>query len=656
MRSPAAQQNLRLFGQDTDWENAGGLHLPDWAHDGPPAPPSEDHPHLRLVPDMPPRIVAPPSRKVGRQLDQRWYQTQALEEIARRMPVGMKRRGGKGEMLVAPTGTGKTVTSSRAIKAWLDAGERVLVLVDLERLLEQMLDDLEEEGIMALVEKAEMSALSAFGRRGNCVLASMQTLHPTRLAKWPSNGFDKIVIDECHELKYLSILEHFAGTPYLGMTATPMRGDNQSLKKWFHHPYIRTLTMREAIEGWNGITKAYEDPFLSRILIKTVPAPNIDLTELKVVGQGFDSKELDRVIWENTNFIASRVMETAGDRPTWVYCPKIPSADAIAEALRDMGATAASYHSKVADPKTLMQQFERGELQFLTNVNMLIKGVNVRKVSCIVRAKPSLSIGPTTQEIGRGTRLSPETGKSDCLVVEFDCKAGSRRLASVIDAILEGADDVEEKATKDKKTWRGRVRERVERMVKSGSEMDVLEAQRRAETELRDEDAAKAATRTRKAPDRARYQHAEGIGAVRTYDPFSGLNKVSQASQQQQLARVPASPQQMQMLAELSGGVISAESARMWSHESADSRIRDLEMRKRFKLSTEAQLRLMVNSLGADPARAGRMKRWEASAWIAEQKTEMVTALAAAGRNREQLEAMSPGALAREVAKGVGAG
>jgi superfamily II DNA or RNA helicase len=97
-----------------------------------------------------PVIEAPPMGNViefplspsgPRVLEDRWYQTNALADIAARLPLKGKRRGGKGELLVCPTGGGKTSIASRAIKSWLDARKRVLILVDLERLLDQMRDD-----------------------------------------------------------------------------------------------------------------------------------------------------------------------------------------------------------------------------------------------------------------------------------------------------------------------------------------------------------------------------------------------------------------------------------------------------------------------------------------------------------------------------------
>ena len=588
-----------------------------------------------------PVIVLPRREYQPRVLEERWYQSNALADIEARLPLDGARRGGKGECLVCPTGGGKTSIASRAIGKWLEAKKRVLILVDLERLLDQMRDDLAEEGIYPLIEKAEHSALADFGRHGNCVLASMQTLHTSRLQKWDVDSFDYIVIDECHCFGYERIINYFKRAQYLGLTATPLRADGRSLKEFFRYPYIGTLTMREAIEGYNRNTDDYEKPFLSRIEVLPIDASHIDLTGIKIVGRDFDSKELDRRIWEHTNWLATAILKATPDMPTWIYCPKIATAEAISKALRDLGAKAAPYHSKIADPTATFRRFERGELQYLTNVNMLIKGVNVPKLSSIVRVRASLNVAQATQEIGRGTRLSPQTGKTRCLVVEFGFKSG-KRLVGVLDSILDGADE-DENITPEERSARAQVRERAEKIVGEGQERDVLKALDRAKKQLSAEEEEK--RRARDEEKQARYQKASlEIDWSKKYDPFAGLDKQGAQSNQAR-AVAPATSEQMAQLETLSKGIIKAtRDAKQWCEESAAKRIRDLEIRVKHKYATEPQLRMMIDTLGLDPKTAQRMRKWEASSAIENRMIEMAGDIEAAGDKRsfEELRAMKP--------------
>jgi superfamily II DNA or RNA helicase len=591
---------------------------------------SSEEPHLGHY--FPPLVSAaegssihlPDHSYAQRVLEDRWYQEKALAEIDARFDARKGRRNNKGELLVSPTGCGKTSIASRAIKKWLARGERVLVLVDLDRLLEQMYDDLTQEGVFPLVEQNTSRALFDFRTgKGRCVLASMQTLYTKRLHTWDWDDFDKIVVDEAHELRWLPIIAYFRKAQVLGLTATPFPTRGKSLKTHFNYPYIRTLTLREAIEGWNAVTKQYEKPFLSRIVVEDIPAQHIDLSNIRVL----DSKELDqsevaRVMWEHTNWLASTILEKSGDRPTWIYCSRIPIANAIAEALRDMGAPAASYTSETPDPKGVMKRFEKGELQYLANVNMLIKGVNVRKVSCIAQITPALTPGPVTQKIGRGTRLSPETNKEDCLVLQFNFKMGEKhRLSSIVDSILDGADDPDAKPTKKEKARRARLRDRTDHIIKTREELDLIKAYELAQQQLAAED--EAAKQAKSAKQRAKYEKVQGATESYRYDPLCGLDKRVEAHDSAG-ALEPATDLQIAYIQELSGGVVPGHKL---CRAAADERIRQLEYRKRYRLASEKQLKLMIELLHCDEKKASRMKTWDASKWIDNRRMELINDL-----------------------------
>jgi DNA repair protein RadD len=58
-------------------------------------------------------------------------------------------------------------------------------------------------------------------------------------------------------------------------------------------------------------------------------------------------------------------------------------------------------------------------LKFLCNVNVLTTGFDAVNTDCVVLLRPTNSPGLLVQMVGRGTRLSPETGKTDCLVLDY---------------------------------------------------------------------------------------------------------------------------------------------------------------------------------------------------------------------------------------------
>ena len=58
-------------------------------------------------------------------------------------------------------------------------------------------------------------------------------------------------------------------------------------------------------------------------------------------------------------------------------------------------------------------------LKYLCNVNVLTTGFDAPNVDCVVLLRPTNSAGLLVQMVGRGFRLSPETGKKNCLVLDY---------------------------------------------------------------------------------------------------------------------------------------------------------------------------------------------------------------------------------------------
>ena len=58
-------------------------------------------------------------------------------------------------------------------------------------------------------------------------------------------------------------------------------------------------------------------------------------------------------------------------------------------------------------------------LKFLANVNVLTTGFDAVNTDCVVLLRPTNSAGLLIQMVGRGTRLSPQTDKQNCLVLDY---------------------------------------------------------------------------------------------------------------------------------------------------------------------------------------------------------------------------------------------
>ena len=138
-------------------------------------------------------------------------------------------------LLVLPTGCGKTVVFAKVTEECVRNGDRVLILAHRGELLEQAADKIKKfTGLMCATEKAEETCLGSWFR---IVVGSIQSLmRDKRLKQFPSDYFDKIIIDEAHHCLsngYQKVLMHFDHAKVLGVTATPDRGDMRNLGSYF---------------------------------------------------------------------------------------------------------------------------------------------------------------------------------------------------------------------------------------------------------------------------------------------------------------------------------------------------------------------------------------------------------------------------------------
>ncbi|RQV97150.1 DEAD/DEAH box helicase, partial [bacterium] len=129
-------------------------------------------------------------------------------------------------VLVAPTGTGKTVM---AIKLLTIRKMRTLILVHRGTLIEQWIDSLCR--FIPEIEKKHIGVLGA-GRKklkGTIDIAMIQTLAAKEDLDDLTGGYDFLIVDECHRIptpSFEPVLKAIKARNILGLTATPQRKDH----------------------------------------------------------------------------------------------------------------------------------------------------------------------------------------------------------------------------------------------------------------------------------------------------------------------------------------------------------------------------------------------------------------------------------------------
>jgi hypothetical protein len=133
---------------------------------------------------------------------------------------------------------------------------------------------------------------------------------------------------------------------------------------------------------------------------------------------------------ERNGLIVKAYKDHAARRRAIAFCVDVAHARHVAEAFVAAGLRAdhVSGETPKDERRGLLERFHQGELDVLTNCNVLTEGFDEPAVDCILMARPTKSSLLYTQMLGRGTRLHP--GKEDLQVLDFADNSARHSLVS----------------------------------------------------------------------------------------------------------------------------------------------------------------------------------------------------------------------------------
>lgn len=358
-------------------------------------------------------------------LQMRPYQLDAKKAIHTEWDNGHRRT-----LLVLPTGTGKTIVFAGVTEDQVRSGDRVLILAHRGELLDQAADKIKRStGLASAVEKAESSCLDSWFR---VVVGSVQSMQrPSRLDLFPPDYFGTIIIDEAHHAitdSYQRVLEHFPDANVLGVTATPDRGDMRNLGEVF-----------DSLAYEYKLPQAIHDGYLVPILAQTIPL-QLDISQVTMSGGDFAVGGLGTALDPYLDQIAAEMQTTCASRKTVVFLPLIKTSQKFRDILNAHGFRAAEVNGTSEDRSEILSDFDAGKYNVLCNSMLLTEGWDCPSVDCIVVLRPTKVRGLYSQMVGRGTRLSPETGKKNLLLLDFLWMTERHELCRPADLICESHD------------------------------------------------------------------------------------------------------------------------------------------------------------------------------------------------------------------------
>ena len=355
------------------------------------------------------------------------YQQEILDKLEAERTI----RGYTRNLVVAATGTGKTVISALDYKRFRKQNpgkpRRLLFIAHREEILRQSLYT-----FRAVLKDANFGELFVGNYRPESIdhlFVSIQTFNSQDFtAKTASDFYDYIVVDEFHHAAaptYQKLLSYYNPKILLGLTATPERMDGKSILPYFHHRIAAEIRLPEAID------RKLLCPFQYFGVTDTV-----DLSTLKWSAGGYDKGELSNLYTLSGTVANRRADLVVNSLLRYVtdidevkglgFCVSIEHAEFMCRYFNQHGIPSIFLTGKSTDEErnTAKDKLVSGDVRFIFVVDIYNEGVDIPEVNTVLFLRPTESLTIFLQQLGRGLRLAE--GK-DCLtVLDFIGQANKR--------------------------------------------------------------------------------------------------------------------------------------------------------------------------------------------------------------------------------------
>jgi len=330
------------------------------------------------------------------------YQTDVAAEFERHVE-----RGDRSILLVAPTGSGKTVIASAIIAG---IARRVLVVAHRREIVNQTSDKLTARGaphgIIQAGDEKKLRPMAAVQ------VASIQTPHARaiRSSKMLMPLADLLIIDEAHHacaMTYKKVIAAYPNAIILGLTATPCRGDGRGLggifKTMIECPQVPDLIDQHYLV--RSRVYAPVDPDLRGIRTQAG-----DYVESQLAERMDHDKLVGDIVthWHKYGERRRTIAFACSVGHSVHICDEFIKADVRAEHLD--GSTPTD------ERDTMLARLDSGETEVVANCMVLTEGFDCPDIGCIILARPTKKMGLFRQMIGRGLR--PAEGKSDIVILD----------------------------------------------------------------------------------------------------------------------------------------------------------------------------------------------------------------------------------------------
>ena len=327
-------------------------------------------------------------------------------------------------LIVAATGTGKTMIAAFDFKQWRtdfknsnkNKEPNILFVAHRKEILEQSLFT-----FRAVLRDQNFGDLMVGGNKPSQfeqLFISIQTYNSREFSeRFDETFYDYVVVDEFHHASassYQTLLNYIKPLSLLGLTATPERADGKDITIYFNDHVTAEIRLPDAI------TRKLLCPFHYYGI-----ADSTDFSNIKWSRGGYDKQQISNVLTRDDARVKLILQKTADtvlnikDVRGLGFCVSKAHAEFMSKHFNQNGILS-EYLTSDSDKESrqrVKQKLVNKEINFIFVVDLYNEGVDIPEIDTVLFLRPTESLTIFLQQLGRGLRLHNE--KDHLTVLDF---------------------------------------------------------------------------------------------------------------------------------------------------------------------------------------------------------------------------------------------
>lgn len=338
------------------------------------------------------------------------YQQEVLDQLEAERTL----RNSYRNLIVAATGTGKTVISAFDYKRFVENNpgkpNRLLFVAHREEILKQSRACF--RGVLKDPNFGDLLVGSYSNPKDyDHLFISIASFNSKNFTTFTSEDYyDFIIVDESHHdaaPSYQKLLSYYKPKILLGLTATPERMDGKNILQYFNNRIASEIRLPEAIDRKLLVPFQYfcvtDTVDLSKLAWKTGGYVAADLEEAYIGDSKIAMQRADAILLAIDRYIADlRDVKGLG------FCATIDHARYMNDYFNSHGidSMVLTGASPEEERNSASLKLRKGEVKFIFAVNIYNEGVDIPEINTVLFLRPTESLTVFLQQLGRGLRIS----------------------------------------------------------------------------------------------------------------------------------------------------------------------------------------------------------------------------------------------------------